>query len=172
MFKRLPSFSDIVPVYAVIAFMLFAWSILLFFWYLPSWLNFMTFNDLLGVFSYVMASSFIEGLAFLFFLLLLSFIPPQKYFRDEFAVYGTSTALCVIGLIITRLVLFNFWSMSIPQFKTLLFLFPVIFSILAVVLRPVRQALLWLSDRLIVFLYILLPVSILSLLVIVVRNVF
>jgi hypothetical protein len=62
--------------------------------------------------------------------------------------------------------------MSIPQFKTLLFLFPVIFSILAVVLRPVRQALLWLSDRLIVFLYILLPVSILSLLVIVVRNVF
>jgi len=36
MFKRFPSFPDIVPVYAVIVFMLFAWAILQFFWYLPS----------------------------------------------------------------------------------------------------------------------------------------
>jgi hypothetical protein len=152
--------------------MLFAWSILQFFWYLPSWLYFMRPADLIGVFSYIMVSSFIEGLAFLFLLLLLSFLPPQKYFRDEFAVYGTSISLCVIGLIMARVVLYNIFEMAIPYFKTLLILSPIIVSFLAIVIRPVRQALLWLSDRLIVFLYLLVPLSVLSLLVIVVRNIF
>jgi hypothetical protein len=38
-------------------------------------------------------------------------------------------------------------------------------------IRPVRQALTWLSDRLIVFLYVVIPLSVLSLLVIIVRNI-
>jgi hypothetical protein len=70
----------------VIASMLFAWSILLFFWYLPSWLFFMDFGDLFGVFCYVMASSFFESLAFLLVLLFLSFSLPSKFFKDEFAI--------------------------------------------------------------------------------------
>jgi hypothetical protein len=172
MLKRLPPFSDILSVYAVTASMLFAWSIILFIWYLPSWLYFMSFGDLVGVFCYVMASSFIESLFCFIFLLLLSILPPQKYFRDKFAVYGTSIALCVIGIIILRLVLFNFFSVSFPRFWEVLILVPIIVSLLSMTIRPIGLAMMWLSDRLIVFLYILIPLSVFSVLVIIVRNIF
>ncbi len=171
MLKRLPPFFDIVSVYAVIASMLFAWSTLLFIWYLPSWTHFMSFGDLLGVFSYVMASSFIESLFFLFSLLLLSIVPPQKYFRDHFSVYGASIAFCVIGLLMLRLVLYNAFTISIPQFRLVLTLAPIIISLLSITIRPLRRAWLWFSDRLVVFLYILVPLSIFSLFVILVRNI-
>jgi hypothetical protein len=172
MLKRLPYFPDIVSVYSVIAFMLFAWSLLIFFWYLPSWLYFMSFGDLFAVFCYVMASSFFESLAFLLFLLLLSFFLPPKYLRDEFVARGTSITLCVIGLIMLnfRLNISNKFDISLPWFGVALFFAAVAGSIFFTRLRPVRQALIWLSDRLIVFLYILIPLSLLSLLVVLVRN--
>lgn len=172
MLKRFPNFSEIVSVYAVIASMLFAWAILLFIWYLPSWLYFMGYDDLLGVFCYVIASSFVESLAFLSFLLLLSFLLPQKYFKGEFVAYGASIALCVIGLIMIRLGLYNAYSISIPRFKEVLVFAPIVVSLLSIKIRPLRRALMWFSDRLVVFLYILIPLSMLSLLVIFVRNIF
>jgi len=169
MIKRLPRFFDIVSVYAVIASMLFAWSTLLFFWYLSSWMFFMNLNDLIAVFSYVMASSFIESLAFLLFLLFLSFCLPPKYLRDEFVSRGTSITLCVIGLIM--LYSRNTFGISISLFGRMLVLVTVLVTFLSAKIRLMRQALIWLSDRLIVFLYILIPLSILSLLVIIVRNI-
>ncbi len=171
MIKRLPPFSDILSVYAVIATMLFAWSILLFIWYLPSWLHFMGVGDLIGIFSYVMASSFIESLSVLFFLLLFSIIPPQKYFRNHFAVYGASVAFCAIGLLMLRLILFNFFTISIPYFRQVLVFAPIAVSLLSVVVPPLRHAWLWFSDRLVVFLYILIPLSVFSLFVILARNI-
>jgi len=172
MIKRLPPFSDVLSVYAVIASMLFAWSTLLSIWYLPSWLHFMGIGDLIGVFSYVMASSFVESLFVLFFLLLFSMIPPQKYFRDHFAVYGASAAFCVIGLLMLRLILANFFTISIPRFREILIFAPIAISLLSVFAPPLRRAWLWFSDRLVVFLYILVPLSVLSLFVILVRNIF
>jgi hypothetical protein len=170
MLKRLPSFSEIVPVYAVIASMLFAWSILQFFWYLPSWLHFMAFENLFGVFCYVMASSFIESLFFLLFLLLLSFILPQRYFKGEFAAYGTALALAIIGPLVIRMILLDSFGISIPQFGLVLVSMPIVFSFLSLRVSPVRKAVTLVADRLIVFLYILIPLSLLSLFVIAARN--
>jgi hypothetical protein len=166
MLKRIPPFIDIVSVYAVIASMLFAWSIILFIWYLPSWLYFMDFSDLIGVFCYVMASSFFESIAFLLFLLFLSILLPLKFFRDEFVPRGTSIAICMIGLI-----MLNAYHISIPRFLETLVLAAVVVSFLSTKIPLVRQALMWLSDRLIIFLYILIPLSFLSVLIIVARNI-
>jgi len=173
MLKRLPNLPDIVSVYAVIASMLFTWSMLLFFWYLPSWLHFMTLGDLIPVFCYVMASSFFESLAFLLLLLFLAFALPSNYLRDEFVARGASIALCVIGLIMLR---FRMHDVSMIKIFFLgngigLVLTAVIVSLLATKINLVRRALISLSDRLIVFLYILIPLSLFSLLVIIIRNI-
>jgi len=173
MLKRFPSFSSIVPVYALIASMLFAWSILQFFWYMPSWLYFMSLSDLVGVFSYVMVSSFIESLAFLFLLLFLSFTLPSAYLKDEFIVRGTSIALVVIGLFMLyfRLNIANQFRFPVSWYGILTILAAIGVAFLSAKLRPMQRALTWLSDRLIVFLYILVPLSLLSMLVIIVRNI-
>jgi hypothetical protein len=173
MLKRLPNFNDIVSVYAVIASMLFAWSLLLFFWYLPSWLHFMTLGDVIAVFSYVMASSFIESLSFLLFLLLLCFSLPAKYLRNEFIARGTSITLCVIGLIMIyfRINNANVANILFSRTGIGLSLAAVAISLLLTKIHRVRWTLISLSDRLIIFLYILIPLSFFSLLVIIIRNI-
>ena len=169
MLKRLPRFPDIVSVYAVIASMLFAWAMLLFFWYVPSWLHFMSFDDLFSVFCYVMASSFIESISFLSLLLAASFFLPQKYLRDEFVPCGTAITLCAIGLIM--LYDSNKINISLSKFAAILVLSTVIASFLSTKIYPMRKALIWLSDRLTVFLYILIPLSVLSIFAIIIRNI-
>lgn len=173
MLKRLPNFHDVVSVYAVIASMLFAWSLLLFFWYLPSWLHFMTLGDLIAVFSYVMASSFFESLAFLLFLLFLCFSLPSNYLRNEFIVRGTSITLCVIGMIMIyfRINNINIANILFSWLGASLALAAITISLLLTKIRQVEQALILLSDRLTIFLYILIPLSIFSLLVIIIRNI-
>ena len=173
MLKRLPKFHDVVSVYAVIASMLFAWSLLLFFWYLPSWLHFMTLGDLIAVFSYVMASSFFESLAFLLFLLFLCFSLPPNYLRNEFVARGTSITLCVIGLIMIyfRINNINIANLLFSWLGASLALAAITISLLLTKIRQVEQALISISDRLTIFLYILIPLSIFSLLVIIIRNI-
>jgi len=174
MLKRLPNFNDIVSVYAVIASMLFAWSLLLFFWYLPSWLHFMTLSDVIAVFSYVMASSFVESLTFLLFLLILCFLLPPNYLRNEFIARGTSITLCVIGMIMFYL------HMNNANMAKILFsgngaglaLTAVAVSLILTWVDGIRKALISLSDRLTIFLYILIPLSLFSLLIIIIRNIF
>ena len=174
MLKRLPNFHDVVCVYAVIASMLFTWSLLLFFWYLPSWLHFMTLGDVLAVFSYVMASSFFESLAFLLFLLFLCFSLPPNYLRNEFVARGTSITLCVIGLIMIYFRVNNAGITKIlfSEVGIGLALAIIIISLLLTKIDRVRWALMELSDRLTIFLFILIPLSIFSLLVIFIRNIF
>lgn len=82
--KRFPAFPQVLSVYAVIAFMLFTWCILWFFWNLTSWLNFMDLGMLLATFSYAMLVSFLEGLTALALLLVFLFILPASSFKDHF----------------------------------------------------------------------------------------
>ena len=173
MLKRLPDFHDVVSVYAVIASMLFAWSLLLFLWYLPSLLYFMTPGDVIAVFSYVMASSFFESLAFLLFLLILCFSLPPNYLRNEFVARGTSITLCVIGLIMIyfRINNINIADILFSWLGAGLALVAITVSLLLTKVHQFRRILISLSDRLTIFLYILIPLSLFSLLVIIIRNI-
>ena len=173
MLKRLPIFHDVVSVYAVIASMLFAWSLLLFLWYLPSWLHFMTLGDIIAVFSYVMASSFLESLTFLLFLLILCFLLPSNYLRNEFIARGTVITVCVIGLIMIYFRINNpiITNILFSGFGIGLILTVVVISLLLTKIHQVRRVLISFSDLLTVFFYILIPLSLFSLFVILIRNI-
>jgi hypothetical protein len=133
----------------------------------------MTFSDLIAVFSYVMASSFIESLTFLLFLLFLCFLLPPNYLRNEFTARGTSITLCVIGLIMIyfRINNANIAGLLFSGIGLGLALVIIAASLLLTRIDRVRRALTSLSDRLTVFLYILIPLSFFSLLVIIIRNI-
>ena len=173
MIKRLPKFQDILSVYAVIATMLFTWSALLFFWYLPSWMHFMSIGDIAAVFSYVMASSFLEGLSFLLLLLVLCFILPSEFLRENFSAQGTAIVLPVIGMIMIYFRVTNENIANIIFSKIGLVVALVIIGLFYFSTRNQRIQLAFaaLADRLTVFLYILIPVSLLSLLAVVVRGI-
>lgn len=172
--NRLPKFQDIVSVYAVIATMLFAWTALLFFWYLPSWLHFMPVGEVTAVFAYVMAASFLEGLCFLLFLLVLCFVLPPELLRDDFPARGTAITLPVVGMIMIyfRITNENITKMIFSPIGLAVALVIAALFYVSTGNRKIQKMFIALSERLTVFLYIILPVHALSLLTILARNVF
>ena len=170
---RFPSLQENVQLYAVIAGLLYAWTILWLFWELPSWLNFLTVGEILPLFAYALATNFLESLLVLAGLNLLCFLLPQGWFHEVFV--ARSFPLVVLGLgYLMCLTSFLgkeaeypagllLWSLAI-----LVLLIPL--SLFLGRLRIVRSLAEIVADRLIVFLYLFIPLSLLSLLVIIVRN--
>lgn len=172
--KRLPSFNQILSAYAVIAFMLFAWALLWFFWNIPSWTKFMTLGYLLATLSYPMAASFLESLTLLVLLLIPALILPAAWFRDRFAARGAAVTIGLLGVIMLRdylIVADHFLLKPKPIFWLTLSLSTALLLFLAVKFQWMEKALSLLAERLTIFLYIFVPISVISLLVILVRNI-
>ena len=90
---RIPPVAAILSVYAVIAFMVFGWTILNFLWEFSSWIFFLTTGEILTIFAYSMVSDLLESLVILGFLLLVCLILPGHWLRN---VFSTRVWFCTI----------------------------------------------------------------------------
>jgi hypothetical protein len=175
--RRFPDVSAIFPVYAVIAVPIFGWTITSGFWKLPSWLNFLNFGEISAIFAYAMMTAFLESLLVCGLVLLLCLLLPARTFRDQFVVRGTWLAmgltLSVLGHAAWRgITRFTYTDVSLVTWSILSTLMIAVMTILSGRVRFMAKLAEWISDRLTVFLYILIPVSILSILIVFVRNAF
>jgi hypothetical protein len=174
MLKRFPSFTDILPLYALIAVMSYSWTVSKFLWKLPSWLLYLTPGEALSIFAYVMVSALLESMLILGVLLLASLILPGRIFKDAFVVRGTWFVMIFYGSLMIYLTLYAdyqhaldaYWMIWLAGSTLLGFLA----AFLSMRLRFARSFALWISDRFIVFLFILIPVSMVSILVVLIRN--
>ncbi len=175
LFNRFPKISQILPVYALIVLLVYGWTLLWFFWKLPSWLFFMSIGEILGVFAYSIAFNFLESLFVLLIPILLSLLLPKKWFYDTFVARSASLVLLLLGYSMFLTTRFQqeegypktllMWSVF-AMFVILLLVYilgkiPIVGKILEVF-----------SDRAIVFLYLSIPISLISLLVAIFRNLF
>jgi hypothetical protein len=117
-----------------------------------------------------------ECLLLLGTLILVSFILPPRFFRNVFVVRGTAFATCLLSSIIL------FWKyfesdpgilmvdyIQIWTFGALLL--ASLISYASAKISALSDFLYWVSDRMIVFLYILIPLSIVSLITVLIRNI-
>ncbi len=176
MLRRLPKLQDSLPAYAVIVAVVFGWSILTFFWKLPSWLLFLHIRELLTVLAYTLAADLLESLLWMGGLLLVAFLLPARILTDRFLERGSSVSLV---LMVSVVLFVKKYGALGPRFLLYSILWLVVTLILAALLaylssrvRWVGSAISWFSDRLIVFLFLLIPAGTLSLLVVIVRNLF
>jgi hypothetical protein len=170
---RLPSLQENTRVYAVIAALLYSWTILWLFWELPSWLNFLSVGEIVPIFAYGLATAFIESVLVLVGLNLLCLLLPRRWFRESFVPRGF--LLVALGLSYVMMITFSlgkeavypagleYWSLLI-----LVVLLP--FSLYAGTVRFIRNLTESIADRLTVFLYLIFPLSLLSLLYVILRN--
>jgi hypothetical protein len=173
--KRLPEIRAIVQVYAVIAVLLSAWTLIAFLWRLSAWLLLLNLGEILTIFSYAMLTNFLESLTVLFALLGASVILPARILREDFAVRGTILALGLISSL-NAFVSFQMrvgfqsglWLLVPPLMVLLLTAFLLAVSSRS---RLVRSTALWVSDRLVVFLFILLPLFVLFSFYVLYRNI-
>ena len=177
LFKRIPTRDQITPVYAVIVQIIYIWTILWFFWKLPSLLYYMTMGEILATLTYLLATNLLESLVILCGPLFLSIILPMKWFRDLFVVRGTALIMPGLGYLIYiayhfqsrneyPAIFFKWWSVSLAVFILFAFVF---FAGRVNILRKVIE---FIADRAVIFLYIFIPLSVVSVLAILFRLIF
>ena len=175
MFQRLPKPQAIVQVYAVIAFMLSAWTIVAFTWKLSTWLLTLNIGEIFTIFSYAMLTNLLESLVVLLLLLAGSALLPPRCLRDDFIVRGTILSIGLIGSLMMYLGL----NRALGQENVVALLAgPVALLSLMIFFLGfsskfgwLRSTATWISDRLIVFLFILLPLFVILSIYVIARNI-
>ncbi|MBL8103290.1 MAG: hypothetical protein JNM02_12220 [Anaerolineales bacterium] len=172
--KRFPEKGQIVSVYAVGAAILYSWAILKAIQeFAKNWSLHLSVSEILGLFSYTLAGTFFESVLFLAALLLISFILPKKIFANKFVLRGSILTITFLGSIIylytqtfTYALLDNIgeWGVSFVSFTFFLMLLGELNEFVARIIQSI-------ADRCTVLLYIYLPVSFISMIVIFIRNV-
>lgn len=172
MLKRLPKTDQILPVYAVGVTFVFSWTIITAIKeMLSNWSLYFNVTNILGLFAYEMAGAFLESLLLIIFLLMIGFILPRKLFLDKFVYRGTS-------LVISVLVTLMYYYTQTPVGDALknmnrlgvFFVFIFAFIVLGELFQVVDRSVKFIADSCIIFLYIYLPISFISILTIIFRN--
>ncbi len=176
--KRLPKFQSVLQVYAVIAVMFSGWTVIAFLRKLPSWLLTLNIGEIFNLFSYSMFVNLVESLIILILLLLACVLLPPRILRDDFSARGSILALGFLGSLIVYLQMFmqfgvdNVPRLLIPPLAVLLLtVFVLVFSSKFRIARFMRSAALWISDRLVVFLFLLIPLFIVLSAYVIFRNI-
>jgi hypothetical protein len=172
--NRLPSRNQLVSLFASCVFLCFTWTILNFFHKAPGWLTFLAPGEVLGAFAYALGGALLESLLVLFLLVVLAVLLPARWFGDRLVAQGTVMVLVIA-----------FWSAvfqliyaSTPKWdpdkmllwSVLLLLSTVISSLLLHRLECLEKVVNALVERVTVFLYLYVPMGLLGLTVVAIRN--
>ncbi len=173
--NRIPPFKQILAVYGIITLIVFDWTIIWFYWKLPSWLFFLNLGDIATVFAYSMATNLLESLLVLCIPVALTIVLPKRWFADLFV--SMASALVIAGLGYTIYVALTVGGLQ-GYPGALVHSFPVVailiifFAFLAGRIPILRKAFEILADRATIFSYIFFPIGIISLVIVIIRNIF
>jgi hypothetical protein len=175
--QRLPPRTSIVSVYAVTCFIVYSWTILIAFWKFPSWLYYLTVDEIMGINAYAFAVNLLESIFVLGILLFLCVILPASFLKNDFTVRGTIILVCLLGSAMLHLYV-NRDGESLENFiATMQIWWASTLVVLAVLLgvsmkvQRVRAVVANIADRLIILLYVFMPLSLISIIIIILRNV-
>jgi hypothetical protein len=177
---KLPSRREVLPVFSVILFFIFSWALYRMFYQVPSWLFFLNIWNILVLAAYVMAYALFESAVILGFIVLLSLILPKKFFKDNFTALGSLIVLTMsIGAYLIQRKIGILYRLELEQ----LIIYPILilaaFVVLGVVFSFVlnrfnaaKRLVEAVADRMTIFAYIYIPLGLLSLVVVLARNIF
>ena len=174
-FNRLPKWPQIAAVYAVIVLVIYSWTIIWSFWKLPSWLYFLSIGEIITIYVYSLATNLIESLLVLCLLLGLSLLLPRKWFSDAFITRSVIVTLSMLGyaaFILTQFQSREDYPGGIVRLLPVAFLASLVFAFLAGKVKFLVKAIELFAQQTTIFLYLTLPLSLISLLVVLVRWIF
>ena len=175
---RLPARGEIAQVYAVLIFVVEGWTFNRYSWQYSSWANFLDIDTLAGIGAYRIAAGFLESLLILAFLLFVCALFPPKLLKENFTSKGTIIVLVLFGFLSLFWKLFYARSPGLQMMDYAPLWLPcsliVAFLVAYFLVRIKRFSAVvnWAADRMVIFLYILIPISIASLILILDRNIF
>lgn len=178
--ERIPSRNELLPVFSLIIFIDFSWTLYRMFWQVPSWLYYMNFWGVLTLAAYALAFALLESTIILGCVLFLSLVFPVRHFRAKFVQQGSVVVLLLsviavalqrkIGLIYDQEleILLAFSLISLAGVCISIFIFSYIFEHFGIISRLIASF----AERMVVFSYLYVPLSLVSLAIVLVRNLF
>ncbi len=180
--SRLPSRQDVLGVFGVVLFAVFGWSIRGFLFKIPAFTLYFGLTSNLAILCYMFAFALLESLLVTALLVLLAFILPGGILRHGFAYKGFIIILVASLAMITFDIYYRVEyfkdimagdDSSIPRFFIGL---AVSIAVLAALLwtariQPrVQKIAQWVVDQMGIFTYIYVPLGLLGLIVVILRN--
>jgi len=162
----------------LILFFVYSWTIYRMLFQIPSWLYSHSKTGIFFLVAYVFAVALIESLFLFGFILLVNLILPRRLFRDQFIAQGSLMVIaCTIWALILKFQnassgLRNLLEVSawILVFILSLLIIAVVSSFLMQRYQRVKSVLEAIADRMIIFAWIYVPVGLVSLAIVLVRN--
>ena len=170
---RLPGRKEIIAVFGAVVFACHSWTMLGFFNKLSSFLLYFTVGEILSIFAYMMSVALLESIAVTILLVLLSIVLPPNWLRDGFAYKG----FVIVAIATAASILFQKFLPDDYPSTLMLAVSAIVPIVLIVILIGIGQSfprlrslLLDVQDRISIMLYIYVPIGILSLMVVFIRN--
>ena len=170
--NRFPDRKDVLAVFGIAVFVCYSWSLLGFLNELSSFLLYLSVTEIGNIFAFMMAFALLESLAVTGLLCLLSAILPSGWLRDGFALKGF--VIIVIATAISIL-----FQKSLDEYPSALILAATVLVPIALTvaiifalrsLPRIKNILVNIQDRILIMLFIYIPIGILSLGVVLYRN--
>jgi hypothetical protein len=171
--NKLPALTQIYPVYAIIVILIYGWTIYWALWKLPSWLNFLSPGEIGAIFCYLLATNLVESLLTLLGVIFISLVLPKKWFCDLFVSRGSM----LVASVLIPIMVFEYrydkpadYFSKLPLLLLVIFLVACLFVFLAGWIGIVRKVIEVFAENAVIFLFISLPISLISLIAVIVRN--
>jgi len=178
--SKAPSRTDIEPILAIVVFMVFSWTLYRMFWQVPSWSFYLNVWDILIIAAYVLSQALFESFIILGFIIGLCIIFPKRIFCDKFIVQGSLLAMviCLSAFAIQRKIGL-IYGLNLYE----LIIYPIAFLVAVVfwifIISLFNRWLPWLADliksiadRMTIFLYLYIPLGVVGIVVVALRNLF
>lgn len=174
--EKIPRSQKLSSVYAIVVLMVYSWTIWWFLWKLSSWLYYLRLDEILVILMYSISVNFIESLLVFALIIGVSLLLPKTWFYDQFVARGTALVLLSLGYTMYIASLFQNKG-DFPRSYMLRLSVPVLIAILFLVYLSakigfVRKVLEEIANRATIFLYLAVPVSIISVIIVILRNLF
>ena len=153
--------------------MIYGWTILKFNYSLPGWIYFLNLGEIMGIFAYSMATNLFESVFILLGVIAIGVMLPKKWFGESFVARGASLSILVLALI---MYIANHFSTKQYYPADIIRWSPAILVLIGLVvyllgrMRVIRNGIEFFADRAIIFLYISIPLSIISLIIVLFRK--
>jgi len=173
--RRFPTRIEIFAVFGAAVFFVYTWSIRGFLYKIPSFVLYFSIGEILAVFSYMMAFALLESVLVTGGLVLLGFFLPGIFLRQGFTYKGFLALLVgAVTMIFFQGALKN-ETMDFVLFYKGAGLAILILAGLIVLIEKIKffkQAVNYVVDGVAVFTYLYVPLGVISLAVVVIRNLF
>ena len=154
--------------------MIYGWTILKFNYSLPGWLYFLNIGEILSVLAYSMTTNLLESIFVLFGVVAVSVVLPKKWFADAFITRGVILSIFVLGLMMFVGGQFSTWAYypaNIIRWFPAYLVSVGLIAFFAGRIQFVNKSTEFFADRAIIFLYVSIPLSVLSLIAVLIRNI-